>query len=142
MSIRDELLAIQASNNEGLLHAREVVEWARRHTKSALHAAIEWDDKTAADEFRLWQVRRLVHLHIVTEGGAPMMVSLSIDRTKGGGYRNTDDVARVPNLRDVMLADALAELDRVQGKYARVTELAQVWAEADKVRATRRRKAA
>lgn len=142
MSIRDELLAIQASNNEGLLHAREVVEWARRHTKSALHAAIEWDDETAADEFRLWQVRRLVHLHIVTDGGAPQMVSLSIDRTNGGGYRNAEEVARVANLREIMLADALADLERVQAKYARVSELAQVWAEADKVRATRRKKAA
>ena len=43
-------------------------------------------------------------------------MSLSIDRKHDGsnGYRPLADVVARPDLREIMLADALAELDRVQ----------------------------
>ena len=70
---------------------------------------------------------------------------LSIDRKAGGGYRKMSDVLKAPDLREIMLADALAELERVQLKYARVEELARVWAEAaaveQRIGARRRRRA-
>jgi hypothetical protein len=130
MSVKSELLEIQAADENGLLHPSAVVAWARANTASALHRLIEWDDRTAADSHRLWQVRQIIQLHIVAEDGTPQAVSLTIDRRSGGGYRKISDVLQAPDLREVMLNDALDELERVRTKYERVTELARVWAEA------------
>lgn len=135
MTIRSELLALQATADEGILHPRTVVEWARDNPSSALHAALEWDDAKAADEYRVWQVRHLIKLNIQQEDGSPVFVSLSIDRATGGGYRAVSDVAAAPDLRAIMLRDALAELDRVRTKYDALTALSEVWEAADRASA-------
>lgn len=128
MSIESELLAIKG--NKEMLLAEDVIAWARSHPKSKLHQAIEWDDRKAADEHRLWQARRLIALHITFEDGERKFVSLSVDRTRdGGGYRDIDDVVRDKMLHDIMLADALNELQRVQLKYERLKQLKPVWRE-------------
>jgi hypothetical protein len=141
MSIREELLALK--NKDGLIVPERAVVWAAKHPKSALHASLEWDDTKAASEFRIWQVRRLIAITIITDEGVRSVVSLSTDRSeRGGGYREVDDVLPVRELRDIMLSDALADLDRVQEKYKRLEELALVWAEKEKVRTLRRQKKA
>ncbi len=141
MSIKSELLRIQQADPDNVLRPVEVVEWAAENKDSDLYRALEWDDPTAAHQHRLWQVRQLIMIHVTTEDRTPLLVSLSIDRrNEGGGYRAISDVADHPDLREIMLADALAELERVQTKYARVQELAEVWREADKVQATRPRR--
>ncbi len=134
MSIRDELLAIQKADPDNILHASDAVEWARDNPASALYAAIEWNDEKAANEHRLWQVRRLVQLHVMSDDMTPQLVSLTFDRTQGGGYRSISDVVKMPDLREIMLRDALEELGRVQKKYERVAELAAVWQAADAAR--------
>ncbi len=144
MTIRDELLAIKG--NEELLIPQKAVDWAKANPNSALHSALPWDDAYAANQHRLHMVRQLISIHIVYAGGDRQFVSLSIDRTRdGGGYRNIDDVLPIPDLREIMLNDALKDLERIQLKYGRVKELAGVWDEANKVQETvkrRRRKAA
>jgi hypothetical protein len=135
MSIRSELLSLQHSDPQNVLHAEDAISWAAENPNSDLHAALEWNDQKAAHEHRLSQVRHLIQLHVVNDDSTPMLVSLSIDRRRGGGYRSLDEVGRVPELREVLLADALAELERVQTKYARVTELMRVWEEAERARA-------
>lgn len=142
MTIRDELLAIQEASEDRVLHASAAVAWAEAHPASALARALEWDDAKAAREHRLWQVRQLIKLHIVDERGEPAIVSLSIDRKAGGGYRDVADVMSMPKLRDVMLRDALAELERVQRRYDSVKELAEVWAAMNRVKAKARRQPA
>jgi hypothetical protein len=64
MSIRDELESLQQQS--GVLKAEDVVEWARVHSDSALHGAIEWDDAVAGHNYRLWQVRQLISIHVVS----------------------------------------------------------------------------
>lgn len=134
MTVKAELEALY---DGGILRAEDVVAWAKDHPESALHSQIEWDDAKAADEYRIWQVRRLIAIHVVTEQGDRRLISLSVDRTKGGGYRAFEDIADAPALRDVMLADALADLKRVRKKYQRLQELAKVWSEVDRVERTR-----
>lgn len=134
LSIRSELLSIQHATPDNILHAADVVEWAQANSESALHRSIQWDDRKAAHEYRLWQVRQLITIHVVQEDSTPLLVSLSIDRIEGGGYRSISDVLPVPDLRAIMLADALAELQRVQAKYQRVEELQRVWQEAESAR--------
>lgn len=110
----------------GLLHAEDVVDWAREHPDSALHREIEWDDAKAAQEYRVWQARRIIALHVVAEGGERKFISLTVDRTKGGGYREVEDVLSDDELYRQALADALAEHKRVQAKYRNLKKLAPI----------------
>ena len=135
MTIKSELLSIQHATTDNILHVSDVVEWARENPGSLLHRSLEWNDEKAANEYRFDQARRLIAIHVVADDGAPLVVSLTIDRKAGGGYRDLNDVGARPDLRQIMLNDALAELERVRTKYERVRELAAVWEETDRVAA-------
>jgi hypothetical protein len=143
MTIQDELLAIKGDRE--LLTAEEVVSWAQAHPKSALYHAPEfngWDIKKCAHEHWLWAARRLIAIHIVYADGERRFVSLTFDRSReGGGYRSIDDVLNDKSLHEIMLQDALRELERLQARYDRLKELKPVWRETRKVRskATKRR---
>lgn len=137
MSIRDELLAIQGDKEFLIVEEAEI--WARDHPDSDLHRSLEWDDQIAAREHRFWQIRRLIAIHIQTPEGVRQMVSLSIDRGRdGGGYRKLDSILANRSLHEVMLADALRELERVQAKYNQLQELQPLWQEVARVRGRRR----
>lgn len=133
-TIRSELIELQMRDPERMLHVAKVWEWAAEHPDSQLHRAIEWDVEKAAREYQFQQIRGLIQLHVVHEDRTPMLVSLSIDRVQGGGYRSIQDVVKVPDYRQVMLEDALRELGRLQARYQRVQALASVWEEADRAR--------
>jgi hypothetical protein len=133
MSIQTELLAIK--QDQELLTAEEVVEWAQAHPRSDLHKQFEWDDTKAASEYRLWQARRVIALNVTEGDGTRKFVSLSVDRSReGGGYRDIDDVLRNKSLYDIMMDDALRELERVQEKYDDLKELEPLWKEVARVR--------
>jgi hypothetical protein len=132
--IKAELLAIQQASSDGLLRAEEVVSWARKNKSSSLHSQFEWDNGRAAAQWRLLQARNIIKINIVSEGGEPQIVSLTIDRArKGGGYRAISDVAKNRDLSAIMLQDALHELQRIQARFGRVKQLTRVWNEVDKV---------
>ena len=136
-SIATELLALRT--NQGVINPSEVVRWARDNTDSRLHAALTWDDEIAAERHRIWQVRSLISVHIVDVDGGRKFISLSIDRNGGhsGGYRPVSDVMEDDTLRDVMLKDAMAELERVRKRFEKLKELAAVWEEIHKVKRRR-----
>lgn len=136
-----ELQRIAASNG-GILQPCAVVE-AARPADSILHERFEWDDTEAAEQYRLWQARQLIRCSVVieprTETTVRAFVSLTADReADGGGYRETVRVMARADSRAALLADALAELEVFQRKYAALTELAAVFAA---VRAVIKRKA-
>lgn len=135
MSIKSELLQIQNANKNQVLFPLNVVKWAKSHPKSALHSRLEWDDEKAGHEHRLWQVRQLIKIYVVLEDGSPQIVSLSFDRKGDGGYRSVSDVLTNRQLSEIMLQDALADLQRVEARYQHVRELTSVWTEVKRVRA-------
>ena len=139
-AIRDELVALH--RQDPLLKVETVHEWAIANPQSALHGELEWDNEVAGHRHRLDQIRRLIAIHIVSPSGARQVISLSIDRVRpGGGYRDLDSVLKVATLREVMLDDALADLERMRVKYEHLSELAKVWGEVDRVKEAQRRKA-
>jgi hypothetical protein len=129
--VAKELLALERN---GLIRAREAVEWARRHPRSELHAALEWDDSTAAEQYRIQQVRSLIAIFIEPTHQTRQFVSLSIDRVEGGGYRRIESVMNTPTLRQTLLEDALHDLERAKEKYQMLEELDRVWAAVAQVR--------
>lgn len=136
---RLELERIREADPEKLLKPEAVVE-AARDEASPLHAHMEWDDTAAAHAHRLAQARALIRVVVTVFPGfqAPVRayVSLPSERGEQGGYRRTDHVLAEQALRRELLAAARRELAAFQRKYSQLEELAQLFAEANKVLAS------
>ena len=130
-NVASELLRLERG---GLIQPKAAVEWSRAHPSSALHAELEWDDAIAGEQYRIQQVRQLIQVFVEPVHHTRQYVSLSIDRVGGGGYRHINSVMNTPDLRTVLLQDALRELERMQERYQALTELDRVWAAADAAR--------
>ena len=143
-TIRDELKRI-AKRNDGVLTAEAVVE-AASIEDNPLHSAFTWDNTEAAIKWRLHQARNIilrikVEVSDVKEHTVTIRewASLTPDRLEdGGGYREMVRVMRNEDQRAQLLADALAELERISEKYRTLSELAEVF---DAIKAARRRSA-
>lgn len=120
-----ELEALRAK--DGKIYPRQCVDWAKSHKSSALYSYLEWDDAAAADEYRIDQVRNLIQVHLIDPLGGRRFISLSIDRTSGGGYRPAPEILKRPSLRSIMLNDALDDLERLQRLYRALEELEPFW---------------
>jgi hypothetical protein len=134
-ALEAELLTIKGDRE--LVTAEEILVWSERHRKSAWAAELEWNDKRAGREHRLNQIRQvIVTLEITIGDRTRRFYSLSIDRNnkRGGGYRDIKDILGNRTLYDVMLGDALNELDRMKERYDHIKELSRVWAELAKAK--------
>lgn len=121
-------LALLQTQNGGVLTAEAIVRQAE-DPASALHTFFTWDDDLAASKWRLVEARQLItSIKMLQEGEqVRSLVSLNVDRTKGGGYRRLEDVLGKPDLRQHLLETALAELNAIQRKYNALQELDEVW---------------
>lgn len=139
-------LELIRKQHRGLLRPGDVVEYARDET-TALHGQFEWNDTKCGQEYRLWQARELIQVHVTVlhELTDPVRayVSLRDDRKRpGGGYRALVNVLRSPTLREALLRDALADLERLREKYRVLKELAPLFAAMDKIKSKRTDEAA
>ncbi len=135
MTVKSELLRVQASNPNKMLVPEEAYTYAKNHRNGDIAKRLNWDDKECGDLYRIDQIRKMIHIYIVDEEGEPEFVSLSIDRVDGKGYRPIKDVVSNKMLSSIMLQDAFNDLERMQVKYARVKELTSVWNALGKVKA-------
>lgn len=127
-----------AKENGGLLQPESVVEAARSVT-SPLHSRFQWDDSSAAHQYRIWQARQLIRVTVEvmerTGESFDVFVSLSPDRQReSGGYRVLTEVLSDEKMRSQLLQDALDDLELFREKYRRLKELAAVFAAIKKVR--------
>lgn len=120
-----------ANEHAGLLQPAIVVQEARP-TSSPLHSHFEWDDSQAAEKYRIQQARQLISVVVEVIPGLkdpiPVFVSLSPDRARdGGGYRVMTTVLTDKMSKELLLQDALNELEIFQRKYARLKELSALF---------------
>ena len=132
MSIKDELLSLR--DDQDMIYPHVVVDWARQHEDSSLYRSIEWNNSIAADNYRVWQVRQLLKVHVVNDDKTPRVLSLSIDRVSGGGYRTVESILSRRDLTNIMVLDAIAELERVKKRYNSIKKLSKVWDELEVVK--------
>lgn len=127
MTWQQELELIR-KKRDGILHARDVVEYAARNPSSALHAQFEWDNEKAADLQRITRARELIAIvHVERQPELPPIrayVSLVDDRKKGGGYRTLSDVLAGSALRKKLVRDALRDVETFETKYRILLRLA------------------
>ena len=137
LAIADELESIRLQHR-GVLRAVDVVAFAS-DSGTCLHARFNWDDTSAAAEYRLWQARELIRVVVtmLPNHNEPLraFVSLMEDRSiAGGGYRSTVSVLSHPRRRALMLAQALADMETFAAKYRGLAELSAVFAAMDGTR--------
>jgi ATPase subunit of ABC transporter with duplicated ATPase domains len=103
--------------------------------QSPLHSHFEWDDSEASRQYRIWQARTLIRVLVRMEPASNgksvpcrVFVSLTPDREQeGGGYRVTNAVMADEDMRRQLLLDARREMTTFRNKYARLSELAEVF---------------
>ena len=126
-----ELRKIEKQNG-GVLHPKAVVMFAR-NPNTALHSAFDWDDTTAAQQWRMEQARRLIRVmvEIVPHKGKNIRVSafvaLRSERYHEAGYRYMPTLMTNEKGRQAVLQTALWELMAFQDKYRDLSELAEVF---------------
>lgn len=132
---------LETIRNGGNLTAESVLEWAEAHRNSKLHGLFTWDDTEAARRWRLEEARSIVMsvecVYPNVKGKSRVYVSLSTDRTKGRGFSIMQEVMDDASRREVLLTDAMNELESVRKRFRFLKELAAVWSSIRK--ATKRR---
>lgn len=129
-----------AEENGGTLKPVDVVD-AARPDDSPIHSQFEWDDDTAAEQWRLHQARNLINAVVISypvgsreQVEHRVFVSLSTDRQKDAeGYRLMTDVMSDVGHRSQLLADAKRDMIGFKSRYRTLTELADVFAAIDHV---------
>lgn len=137
MSWQSELASV-ARKHRGVLRAADVVEFAR-NPKTELHSKFTWDDTEAAQQYRVWQARRLIRVSVDILPGVDKKyhawVSLETDRdVPKGGYRATAAVLSNPARRIQLLEQALREFKRWERRYIELTELVPIFEAADGIK--------
>jgi len=148
MTILEELEIIR-KQHDGILYPRDVVEYAK-NPDTNLHSRFDWNDSSAAENYRLWQARKIIKVNVTIlpreEKSFNTYVSLKQDRYAPsgedeelhGGYRSMVDVLSVTALRKTLLEEALDEHDFWEKKYQTVVELAEIFAAAKTVKQKQR----
>lgn len=119
---RKALADIQSKNEEGLLRAEDVVDTAR-HPDHELHSYFDWNDTSAAEQWRLTQARQLIRKVLVIgpeedSRPIPKYISLRSDRQKpGGGYRQTNQVINNKELLIELEETAKKDIEGVLQRY-------------------------
>ena len=135
MAKRDEYLQELreiAAQNGGMVRPDDVVAFAKNPT-TALHGCFTWDNNKAGEILRRQEARQILRVMVaVLPGEDPLKyrayVSLKEDRYNGEGYRAVVDVMSDGRLREIMLIEAMAEMQVFMNKYENLKELAGIFA--------------
>lgn len=121
----EELDRIYRKN--GQLNAKDVVDESRP-VEAPLHNCFEWNDSVAAEKYRQSQAQEIIRQIVVTEDGdeqktGSVRAFVSISRE----YHPIDVVIQHPDMREMMMRDALAELRAFHNKYETLSSLKPVF---------------
>lgn len=115
------------------LKPRHIVD-AARTSASPLHPYFEWDDRLAAEAYRIEQAKYIVrHIHVAeddNEGDDPERPSVRYyhsvkdEEDDGPGYAPLTIIVREPDYHQQMVTYALEELRGWTKRYATYTDLA------------------
>ena len=112
---------------EGRLTADALLD-ANRPEDAPLHKAFEWDDKTAAEEYRRGQARHIIScLCIVTENKKEEIRAFYNLERKEPQYTPLNVILESPDEMDRLFKTALSELSAFQRKYASIKRLTPVF---------------
>ena len=117
----------------------ELVVDASRAESAPLHPVFEWNDKKAAERYRIVQAGSLIRNVTVKIEEVPRMepvrafVNVAPVGKRKGVFVSIKNAMDDADSRETVIARALAELEKVKEKYASLHELADVFAEIDRL---------
>ncbi len=119
--------------NDGLLRARDVLDAARARD-SALHTYFDWDDSSAAEQYRLAQARQVIRVsvRIIERDDRKFIhrayVSLTTDRASSDPvYRPFVSVMTDEFRYQQLLEDAMDQIRQWRKRYEDLIELKDVF---------------
>ena len=115
----------------------QIVEKAR-DPESELHKCFIWDDKIAAEKWRLEEARHIVRLLVIDKqddepDAEPVRVFFKVNNDPDTGYKQTSLIFRNENEYKALLRQAKAELEAFRRKYRTLTELDAVFDAIDEI---------
>ena len=132
----EELARIE--KEKGSLTPEMVVDESREED-APLHPVFEWDDKKAAESYRIVQAGSLIRNVTVKIEEAPRMepvrafVNVASVGQRKGIFVSIKSAMTDEDSRETVVARAMAELERVKEKYKDLQELAGIFAEIDRL---------
>lgn len=131
------LEALRSKNGE--LTPRIVVEDARKKS-SPFHPVFDWNDKTAAEQWREEQARYIIRSVVVVsseEGDEPRTVRAFVSVTDEGDrhYTSIAHAMGDAELREQIVKRASKELQEWRKRYDDLKEFSEVYAAMDKISA-------
>lgn len=126
-----ETLARIAAEHNGELQPIHVVE-AAKDKHHPLHKHFEWDDKKAADAYRLDQARAIIRIVRTTiePDEAPVRAFYSVKDDNGQRYRAVEAVMSSASLSLALLKAAKRDLEAFQSRYRTIADLSAPISEA------------
>lgn len=112
----------------GGLNAQRLVD-ASRKDGAPLHAAFEWDDAVAGEEWRKHQACNIINAIVVAKDEyIPVQVRAFFKvETAANNYEPVQAIMRNPTKRELLVQDAMRELGAFRQKYAALSELSAVF---------------
>ena len=111
------------------VRAEQVLELARNE-KTELHKCFEWRDDVAAEKYRLFQAQRVIKLLVIKDDTDPedkTPIRFAYKTVSNEGYKPTEIILQREDEYRELLKRALAELQAFKNKYARLSELEEVF---------------
>lgn len=113
---------------------QQMVDYAKAHKDSELHKCFTWDNRKAADKYRLVEARMIHNNLIITYEKAdnndaePIQVRATYrtDTSSSAGYKPTVLIVKNEDEYSGLLRVAMAELQRFKNKYRILSELKPV----------------
>src|SRR5262245_25898219 len=124
--IGQELTRIKDANN-GRLTPHSVVDEARKRN-NPLHRHFEWNDKTAAEAYRLDQARALIRVITIEdtdEQKPPRRAFISV-QDDGRAYRSLQEVLSNQSLQLAVLVAAEKELRAFEARYSELMDICEL----------------
>lgn len=123
----------ELERSEAGLTAQTLLD-ANRPKSAPLHNEFEWDNKKAAEAYRLDQARYILRsLIIVPDEEKPKETVRAVFTVQDSKYESIDVILKNDEKRSALFTIALRELKAIERKYSTISELAPVWFALDTV---------
>jgi len=122
-------------NRTGDIKAETIVNESRSED-APLHSCFEWNDETAAEEYRKSQANNLKRLLVTTIENEGKEISVRAVVTVNGQTSPIERVLKTKDMRESLIAMAKKELANFKNKYKVLEELAPIFEAIEKITGT------
>lgn len=114
-----------AIESESELTAQRLVDESRPET-APLHAAFEWNDTIAAEQWRRHTARHIINSLVIRQTDQEPVRAFFNIRSDGPNYQSIQTIIKRPDAMECLLCEAYKELDAFRRKYATLERLRPV----------------